>query len=84
MNIGATRVEVAYCEGWDATARAAFRPLKEQTARVRHEAGRRYACPGMKRKHLRLAAIERHFDNVRLQPRQTEPTHRHSRCKHAS
>ena len=39
-----TRVEVAYCEGWDAAARAAFRPLKEQTARERHNAGRRYAA----------------------------------------
>jgi hypothetical protein len=38
-----TRVEVAYCEGWDAAAHAAFRPLKEQTARERHEAGQRYA-----------------------------------------
>ena len=43
MNTEPTRVEVAYCEGWDATARAPFRPLKEQTARERHEAGRRYA-----------------------------------------
>lgn len=40
----ATRVEVAYCEGWDAAAHAAFRPLKEQTARERHDAGRRYAA----------------------------------------
>lgn len=39
----ATRVEVAYCEGWDAAAHAAFRPLKEQTARERHYAGKRYA-----------------------------------------
>ncbi|GAA1981352.1 DUF4241 domain-containing protein [Catenulispora subtropica] len=38
-----TRVEVAYCEGWDAAARAAFRPLKERTARERHDAGQRYA-----------------------------------------
>jgi hypothetical protein len=38
-----TRVEVAYCEGWDATAQAAFRPLKERTARRRHAAGQRYA-----------------------------------------
>lgn len=39
-----TRVEVAYCEGWDAAAHAAFRPLKEQTARERHQTGRRYAA----------------------------------------
>ena len=39
-----TRVEVAYCEGWDAAAHAAFRPLKEQTARERHSAGQRYAA----------------------------------------
>lgn len=39
-----TRVEVAYCEGWDAAAHAAFRPLKEQTARERHNTGRRYAA----------------------------------------
>ncbi|WP_194896340.1 DUF4241 domain-containing protein [Catenulispora pinisilvae] len=39
----ATRVEVAYCEGWDAAAHAMFRPLKEETARERHSAGRRYA-----------------------------------------
>ncbi|NUR25105.1 MAG: DUF4241 domain-containing protein [Catenulispora sp.] len=38
-----TRVEVAYCEGWDAAARAAFRPLREQTARERHESGCKYA-----------------------------------------
>jgi hypothetical protein len=39
-----TRVEVAYCEGWDAATHAAFRPLKEQTARDRHETGQRYAA----------------------------------------
>jgi len=39
-----TRVEVEYCEGWDAAAHTAFRPLKEQTARERHSAGRRYAA----------------------------------------
>jgi hypothetical protein len=38
-----TRVEVAYCEGWDTAAHGAFRPLKERTARDRHIAGQRYA-----------------------------------------
>ncbi|MFL6114784.1 MAG: DUF4241 domain-containing protein [Catenulispora sp.] len=38
-----TRVEAAYCEGWDAAARAPFRPLAERTARERHESGRPYA-----------------------------------------
>ncbi|GAA2046835.1 DUF4241 domain-containing protein [Catenulispora yoronensis] len=38
-----TRVEVAYCEGWDAGAHAAFRVLREGTARERHAAGERYA-----------------------------------------
>lgn len=44
MTMDPTRVEVAYCEGWDAAAHAAFRPLREQTARDRHNAGRRYAA----------------------------------------